>query len=212
MQTPHGVVYVPLIPHNSAPPVYPPSHHYMASTMYPYPGVPGTPHHQRSRRYSSLSPPPRHIRRPRDEYDDEGYSHHRMRRPNDFEHGSPSRPRARLDAGDSRDDRYRSTGPAASDTFQEPAVSDITYPSLTTWLQELSQDPRNRHQEDFTIWTEYFHIERFFDLSDLVNPAVTAEILHQSIQMPLGTASRLLRWAKDDISAIGRRSSTSHRY
>ena len=78
----------------------------------------------------------------------------------------------------------------------------ISYPELQTWLGELEADQtRNKHSEQFTKFADTLvQTHKLFTIDDIVS--LTAAELAQVGNMEFGTASRLIRFAKDDAMAL----------
>jgi hypothetical protein len=73
---------------------------------------------------------------------------------------------------------------------------------LQTWLEELEANPtRNKHGEQFTKFADALvNTHKLFTIDDIVS--LTATELAQVGNMEFGTASRVIRFARDDAAAL----------
>jgi hypothetical protein len=78
----------------------------------------------------------------------------------------------------------------------------ISYPELQHWLAELEANPtRNKHGEPFTKFADALvNTHKLFTIDDIVS--LTATELAQVGNMEFGTASRLIRFARDDVVGL----------
>lgn len=78
----------------------------------------------------------------------------------------------------------------------------ISYPELQQWLADLEVNPtRNKHGEQFTKFADALvNTHKLFTIDDIVS--LTATELAQVGNMEFGTASRVIRFAKDDAAAL----------
>jgi hypothetical protein len=114
-----------------------------------------------------------------------GYDHRRSNR-SSSSNGTPSPPLRHSSLPSKRS----ATGPA------------ISYPLLQVWLEELEANlTRNKHGEQFTKFADALvNTHKLFTIDDIVS--LTATELAQIGNMEFGTASRIIRFARDDAAAL----------
>jgi hypothetical protein len=80
----------------------------------------------------------------------------------------------------------------------------IDYPTLDEWLEALEEHPtRNKHAEQYTQYARTLvDTHKLFTIEDLV-PLTGSELANVG-NMEFGTASRILRFAREDATAIDR--------
>jgi hypothetical protein len=78
----------------------------------------------------------------------------------------------------------------------------IDYPGLREWLMQLEQNPRrNKHSEPFSTFADVLvDTHKLYTIDDLVT--TTGHELSEVGKMEFGTASRILRYAKEDVAAL----------
>jgi hypothetical protein len=80
--------------------------------------------------------------------------------------------------------------------------SAINYPDLKQWFASLEENStRNKHGEKFTQYTNALvTTHKLFTIEDII--PLTASELATVGEMEFGTASRIIRFAKEDAAAL----------
>jgi hypothetical protein len=83
--------------------------------------------------------------------------------------------------------------------------SDVDYPALKPWLASLDENPsRNKHNEEFSQYAPVLvDTLKLFTLEDVVS--LPAKELAEVADIGYGTATRILRFAREDIAMLEHR-------
>ncbi|KAF9523760.1 hypothetical protein CPB83DRAFT_886752 [Crepidotus variabilis] len=106
-------------------------------------------------------------------------------------------------------------GASSSSTFRgdapssdPPEISDdlLLFPEITPWLLSLDQGPRGRDNNKFHSWASIFQEKFFSRINDIAEYITVANLLDWSAanenSMPLGTANKIIHYAKADVQEI----------
>ena len=109
------------------------------------------------------------------------------------QHSHRSRYRRSSSVSPSPSRRHRHSSPPSDS-------GEIQFPDLATWLTSLDEHPvRGADNQQYSLWTNSFYHLSLLRLDDLAESSMTVDSLCALIpEMVHGTASRLLRYARED--------------